>query len=303
MQQFSKDGKNNKDLVISIVSYNSLDFLKECLQSIFKNPPYLSYRVIVVDNASEDGTAEFLKKNYPEVSLIENKINIGFAAANNKAIKESCSQESCSDYIVLLNSDCEVYEKSLDRMVQFMEENPDVGIAGPKIINSDGSIQLSCRRFPSLFNAAAHTLLGDIFPDNPFSKDYKLAGISRDKLLKVDWVSGSCMIIRRKALDETGLLDEKYFMYVEDVDICYRMSRKNWAVFYVPDAIVMHHIAGSAGRSFKGKIVSSFRMQKSVFYFFWKNYKKSIKIVLIPALVIILGLRLLFAVIKSVFSS
>jgi len=295
MQQTVKN-RDEKELTISIVTYNSLDFLKDCLKSIFKNPPSSKYRVVVVDNASEDGTAEFLKKNYPEVSLIKNSENIGFAAANNKAIKESYSE-----YIVLLNSDCEVYEKSLDKMVEFMEENPEVGIAGPKIINSDGSIQLSCRRFPSLLNAAAHTLLGDIFPDNPFSKKYKLAGIRRDRPLKVDWVSGSCMIIRKEALNDTGLLDERYFMYVEDVDICYRMYQKNWSVFYFPDAVVMHHIAGSAGRSFKGKVVSSFRMQRSVFYFFWKNYRKSIKIMLIPVLVLILGLRLLFAVIKSLF--
>jgi len=295
MQQTVKN-RDEKELTISIVTYNSLDFLKDCLKSIFKNPPSSKYRVVVVDNASEDGTAEFLKKNYPEVSLIKNSENIGFAAANNKVIKESYSE-----YIVLLNSDCEVYEKSLDKMVEFMEENPEVGIAGPKIINSDGSIQLSCRRFPSLLNAAAHTLLGDIFPDNPFSKKYKLAGIRRDRPLKVDWVSGSCMIIRKRALNDTGLLDERYFMYVEDVDICYRMYQKNWSVFYFPDAVVMHHIAGSAGRSFKGKVVSSFRMQRSVFYFFWKNYRKSIKIMLIPVLVVILGLRLLFAVIKSLF--
>lgn len=217
MLDFDKE-KEIKDLTISIVSYNSLSFLRECLNSILSSPPVVEYEIIVVDNASGDGTDEFVKRNYPEIILISNNRNIGFAAANNRAIEKSRSK-----YVLLINSDCMVYKKSLDNLVEFMEKNPEVGIAGPKIVNSDGTIQFSCRRFPSVFNAAAHTILTNIFPDNPFSKKYKLADIGRDNPFKVDWVSGSCMIIRRKALEDTGILDENYFMYVEDLDICYRM--------------------------------------------------------------------------------
>jgi GT2 family glycosyltransferase len=180
-----------------------------------------------------------------------------------------------------------------------MEKNPEVGIAGPKIINIDGTIQLSCRKFPSAFDAAAHTVLTNIFPRNPFSRKYKLADIEKDRAFKVDWVSGSCMIARRKALEDTGLLDENYFMYVEDLDICYRMWQKDWKVYYCPHAEIMHHIGGSSGGR---KIRSSFRMQKSVFYFFWKNYKKSWKMILVPLLLLLLGFRFSLAVIKSVFS-
>jgi len=294
MSDFDKD-KEIKDLVVSIVTHNSINFLKECLYSILENPPGVKYEIIVVDNASGDGTAEFVRKNCPEVTLISNSRNIGFAAANNKAIEKSNSK-----YLLLINSDCRVYEKSIGGLVDFMEKNPRAGIAGPKIVNSDGTIQLSCRRFPSIINAAAHTILGDIFPHNPFSKKYKLADIRRDNPLKVDWVSGSCMIIRRKALvEDTGVLDENYFMYVEDLDICYRMWQKNWEVYYYPQAKIMHHVAGSSD---SGKIKSSFRMQKSVFYFFWKNYRKDWRIILIPLLVLTLGFRLFLAIIKSPFS-
>jgi len=293
MLDFDKE-KEIKDLTISIVSYNSLSFLRECLNSILSSPPGVGHEIIVVDNASSDGTDEFVKKNYPEIILIPNKRNIGFAAANNRAIEESRSK-----YVLLINSDCMVYKKSLGSLVEFMEKNPEVGIAGPKIVNSDGTIQFSCRRFPSVFNAAAHTILTNIFPDNPFSKKYKLADIGRDNPFKVDWVSGSCMIIRRKALEDTGILDENYFMYVEDLDICYRMWQKNWEVQYYPEAEIMHHIAGSSG---SGKIKASFRMQKSVFYFFWKNYRRSWKIILIPLLVLTLGFRLFLTIIKSPFS-
>ena len=293
MLDFNKE-KEIKDLTIVIVSYNSLSFLKECLNSILSNPPGVGHEIIVVDNASADGTGEFVKKNYPEIILIPNNRNIGFAAANNRAIEKSCSK-----YVLLINSDCMVYKKSLGSLVEFMEKNPEVGIAGPKIVNSDGTIQFSCRRFPSVFNAAAHTILTDIFPDNPFSKKYKLADISRDNPFKVDWVSGSCMIIRRKALEDTGILDENYFMYVEDLDICYRMWQKNWEVYYYPEAEIMHYIAGSSD---SGKIKASFRMQKSVFYFFWKNYRRSWKIILIPLLALTLGFRLFLTIIKSPFS-
>ncbi len=208
--------------------------------------------------------------------MIPNDRNVGFSAANNKAIKRSNSR-----YIILMNNDCRVFKGSLDNLVLFMEKNPGAGIAGPKIINTDGTVQLSCRRFPSAFDAAAHTVLTQIFPHNPFSRKYKLADVKKDRPFEVDWVSGSCMIIRKKALEEVGFLDEKYFMYVEDLDICYRMWKKKWKVFYCPDAEVLHHIGGSSGRS---KIKSSFRMQRSVFYFFWKNYKRSWKIILMPLL-------------------
>jgi len=289
-----KEGTEIKDLTISIVSYNSLFFLRECLDSIFANPPETEYEIIVVDNASGDGTVKFVKENYPDVTMIPNDRNIGFAAANNRAIERSNSK-----YIILMNSDCRVFKGSLDNLASFMEENPEVGIAGPKIINTDGTIQLSCRRFPSAFDAAAHTVLTNIFPHNPFSRKYKLADIKKDKPFKVDWVSGSCMIVRRKALEESGFLDENYFMYVEDLDICYRMWQKNWKVCYYPHAEVMHHIGGSSGSR---RVKASFRMQRSVFYFFWKNYKKSWKIILIPLLILLLGFRFFLAVVKSIFS-
>lgn len=288
-----KNLKEPKDLVIIIVSYNSRRYLKDCLDSINENPLNARYEIIVVDNGSTDGSIGFLKDNYPDIKLILNNKNIGFAAANNLAIKSSDSS-----YILLLNSDCKVYKDSIDKLLDFMEKNKTAGIIGPKIINSDGSVQHSCRKFPSIINAAFHTILTDIFPDNPFSRKYKLADIQRDKPVKVDWVSGSCIMIRRGALKDTGLLDERYFMYVEDLDLCYRMWQKNWGVFYFPCAKILHYIGGSSSNK---RLVSCIRMQKSVFYFFWKNYKKSWKIIFIPFLILILGFRVIFTFIKNLF--
>ena len=282
---------DNCKLSVIIVSFNSAVYLYDCLESLIKNPPATKFEIVVVDNASGDRSTSIVKESFPDIRLIENKKNLGFAKANNIAIRETDSS-----YILLLNSDCRVYEKSLDIMIDFLEKNKDAGIEGPRIINSDGSVQYSCRRFPSFFDAGMHSILENILPDNRFSRRYKLVDIKRDSALEVDWVSGSCMLIRRAALDKTGLLDERYFMYVEDTDICYRMWKKGWKVYYNPDAQILHHIGGSTEN---GRVRSSIRMQKSVLYFFWKNNRKSIKVLLLPLLVIVLGLRILLTFIKN----
>ena len=254
-----------------------------------------------MDNASTDGTADHIRKNYPDIHLIANNKNMGFAAAANQGI-----DASSSEYILLINADCEVYEHSMDRLMEYLEDNPKAAIAGPRILNSDGTIQYSCRTFPSFLDAAIHTLLAHIYPNNPVTRKYKLMDVSRDKPFKVDWVSGSCMMIRRKALKDTGLFDEKYFMYVEDIDLCYQMWQKGWEVHYMPHSEVLHHIAGSSRKkksrekkSRRAGIKASFRMQRSVFYFFWKNYRGTSRVLLMPFIIIALAIRLSIATIKS----
>lgn len=266
--------------------------LDRCLESIEKNPPSMSYHTYVVDNASSDGSAEFVQKKHPDTVLIKNKKNLGFSRANNMVIKDTDSE-----FILLLNSDCEVYEGSIDDMMDFARKDGSIGIIGPKIVNSDGSIQLSCRRFPSLIVAGIHTIFSSIFPNNRFSLHYKMADRDRKKPFEVDWVSGSAMMIRRKALDDTGILDEKYFMYVEDIDLCYQMHQRGWKVFYYPHAKVLHHIGGSSrGRQVRPCII----MQKSILHFYVKNYSKTPKILLIPILVFVLGIRIAVTFIKDI---
>jgi GT2 family glycosyltransferase len=258
-----------------------------------------------VDNASTDGTTEHIQKEYSDIRLIANEINKGFAAAVNQGI-----DASDSDLILLINADCQVYEHSIDKLIDYFKDNPELAIAGPRILNSDGSIQYSCRTFPSFFGAAVHTLLAHIYPNNPVSRKYKLMDVCRDEPFSVDWVSGSCMMIRRTALKDTGLFDENYFMYVEDIDLCYRIWQKDWEVHYMPHSEVLHHVAGSSRRQRSVERVSrgaairaSYRMQKSVFYFFWKNYRKTAKVLLIPFIIIALGFRLLIATIKSLIKA
>lgn len=292
---------SQKVLSIIIVSYNSKNYLKNCIDSILKYPPKLGedkYEIIIVDNNSKDGSVEFIEETYNKykfIKLIKNNSNKGFSYANNIGIKNSNSK-----YYLLLNSDTEVFQNSINKLMDFFNESEKsklkLGIAGPKIINSDGSIQLSCRRFPSILNAAFYTILAGIKPDNRFSRNYKLAGIDRAKPFKVDWVSGSAMMVSKAALDSAGLFDEKYFMYVEDVDLCYRMWEKDFKVFYYPFAEVLHHIGGSGENN---SVLSQIRMQKSVLYFYIKTYKKNWKIILIPLVFPVLGFRILMTYFKS----
>lgn len=290
-----------KTISIIIVSFNSRDYLKNCMDSIIRFPPDLGeneYEVIIVDNNSSDGSASFIEKNYLKhsfVRLIKNDKNMGFSHANNLAIKNSNSR-----YYFLLNSDTEVYENSIGGLIDFFETSAkkqiNIGVAGPKIINSDGSLQLSCRRFPSFINAAFYTILAGIKPDNRFSRRYKLADADRSRPFEVDWVSGSAMMISGDAIKQTGMFDENYFMYVEDVDICYRMWRSGFKVYYYPLVKILHHIGGSGVSDL---MLPQIRMQKSVLYFYIKTYKKSWKIILIPLVFPILGFRILITYLKN----
>ncbi len=254
-----------------------------------------------MDNSSTDGTPGHIRKKYPRIQLIANDKNRGFAAAANQGI-----DSSGSEYILLINADCQVYEHSIDRLMDYLDSDPRVAVAGPRILNSDGSLQYSCRTFPSFLEAAVHTLLAHIYPNNPVTRKYKLMDAGRDKPFRVDWVSGSCMMIRRAALEDTGNFDEKYFMYVEDIDLCYRMRQNDREVHYVPHAEVLHHIAGSSRKkksrekkSRRAHIRASWRMQKSVFYFFRKNYRGTSRMLLIPFIIIALGIRFSIAGLKS----
>jgi GT2 family glycosyltransferase len=282
-----------------------LGYISECIDSIYKNPPQDEYEIILVDNASADGTAQHIRKNYPGIKLVANNKNRGFAAAVNQG-----TDVSTSEYILLINADCEVYEHSIDRLIEYLDKNPKVAVAGPRILNSDGTIQYSCRTFPSFKDAAIHTLLAHIYPNNPVTRKYKLMDVNRDQPFKVDWVSGSCMMIRAKALEDTGTFDENYFMYVEDIDLCYRIWQKDWEVHYMPHSEVLHHIAGSSRKkktrdkkSRRAQIKASWRMQKSVFYFFWKNYRGTYRVLLIPFIFLALGFRFLAAAIKSLIKA
>lgn len=245
-------------LSIIIVSYNSLDLLKNCLNSIFSQD-YQDIEVIIVDNASEPSPAKLLTKKFPSVKLIQNKKNLGFAKANNIGIKKSKS-----DYTLLLNSDTLVVKNALPSMIEFMDNHPRVAIASPQLTNLDGSTQSNGGSLPRLSNIAAWMLFIDDLPiiKNIFPSYHRNSSYYQ-KTRSTGWVSGAAMVLRPQALDEIGPLDENIFMYGEDTDLCLRAHQKNWQVSTVSEAKVTHLAHGSGAKSLA--LVKEFQGLKYLF--------------------------------------
>jgi len=219
------------------------------LKSVKDSTDGLSYEIIVVDNASTDGSPDMVEAKHKDVKLIRNRANLGFAAACNTAFKHSSGR-----YFCLLNSDTIVLEGSLLSLYKFMESRPDAGAAGCKLLNKDGTLQRSCSCFPSVFTELLDALyLSKLFPKNRVFGCYSMSYWDFDEVREVDFVGGSCMMVGRPAIEEVGLLDETYFMYTEEADWCYRMWDNGWKVYYYPGAEIIH-LGGRSAQKFGGDI-------------------------------------------------
>jgi len=225
-------------LSIIIVNYNVKAFLQQALESLYKATRDLETEIFVVDNHSVDGSVELLKNEFPQVKLIANSENLGFARANNQALKKASG-----DYLWLLNPDTLVQENTPAKLISVMESDDGIGMLGCKILNADGSLQLACRRsFPTPWVAFTKLLgLAKIFPRSKWFGRYNLTHLDEDKAYEVEAISGSCMFVRREALNEVGLLDERFFMYGEDLDWSYRFREQGWKVYYTPETSIVHY--------------------------------------------------------------
>jgi GT2 family glycosyltransferase len=235
-----------KELSIIIVNYNVKAFLQNCLLSIKKATEKIDSEIIVVDNASDDGSIELIKKNFEDVILIESPVNLGFSKANNLGIKISQGK-----YICLINPDTIVEENTFEVMINFMENHPDVGLAGCKILNPDGTFQLACRRsFPTPWVAFTKIIgLSKLFPKSKLFAKYNLTYLDENQSYEVDAVSGSFMFLRRDVYEKIGGLDETFFMYGEDLDYCYRVKQAGYKVYYVHSTQIIHFKGESTKRS------------------------------------------------------
>ncbi len=229
---------------VVIVNWKTPALLARCLDSIKLEPRFGDFEVWVVDNDSGDESVEMLKTRYPQVKLIENKDNLGFSKACNQAIPESHGE-----FVLLLNPDTEVKDGAIGKLAQYLEEHPECGAVGPKVLNTDGTLQLACRRsFPSVKAAFFRvTYLSRLFPKSKTLSEYNLTFQDPDKTVEVDALSGSCMMVRRQAIDKIGLLDEDIFMFGEDIDWCWRIKQAGWSVFYLPSAVI-YHVHGASSR-------------------------------------------------------
>ena len=252
-------------LRICIVSWNACADLRACLQSLpqaCQNPADLE--VIVVDNHSADGSADMVEAEFPGVRLVRLSENTGFSGGNNVALADLSAP-----YALLLNSDATCAPGSLDALLDFADENPDIGIIGPKVLNPDGSLQFSCRRFPTFAAGLFRNVyLGKLFPNNKPAADYLMQDFDHDAVRDVDWVSGCALLIRKTCMDTIGLLDaQTYFMYCEDMDWCLSARQKNWRVTYFPGAEITHAIGKSSDKAADRMIIEH---HKSM----WKFYRK-----------------------------
>ena len=244
------------DIAVIIVNWNAREDLRRCLESLYADPkPSVTFEAWVVDNASGDGSAEMVASEFPQVRLVVNADNAGFSKANNQAIARTDSR-----YVFLLNSDAFIHPGALDQLAGYADAHPQAGVVGPKVLNSDGSLQFSCRRFPSLgAGFFRNTYLGRLFPHNKFASDYLMNNFDHAHDLAVDWVSGCAMLIRRDLLEKVGTLDERFYMYCEDVDLCQRAWEGGWEVVYAPQPVVTHAIGRSSDKNADRMIIEFHR--------------------------------------------
>jgi GT2 family glycosyltransferase len=270
---------NNKkkiDLSIVIVNYNSLQFLETCIESIQRTVKNLQYEIIIVDNHSINQKFTFKLSN---IKYIINKKNVGFAAANNQGIKVSIGK-----YVLLLNPDTIVLTNAIEILCRFMEEHPNAGIVGSKILNHDMTLQPSCKNFPSILTIFfENSGLYSIFPCKKYIGNKYFRFSDHNHIKKVDSVMGACLMTKREILSHTGLLDESYFMYGEEVDFCKRVKNAGWDVFFCPDAKIIHYGGQSSKLAFQKNLIEEHKSRILYMNKYFSKTKRNIGKILIQA--------------------
>ena len=270
-------------LTILIVSWNVRELLRRCLLALEQFPATQTEQdILIVDNASSDGTVEMVRTNFPKVRLIANNTNRGFTGGNNDGLNQFFTPSAPrptpdSSYILLLNPDTEVTAGALDALLTYAESHPDVGLVGPELRYADGSVQSSRRRFPTLWTGLLEsTWLQRLAPSAVLDQFY-MRDVPSDQTVDVDWVVGAAMLVRAETIQQVGLLDEdRFFMYSEETDWCYRIKQAGWRVVYHPASMIIHHEGQSS------KQVSARRMllfNTSKVRYFAKHYGQTTAIV------------------------
>jgi hypothetical protein len=277
------------DLSIIIVNRNAREFLQSCLASIAATVRGLSYEIIVVDNASTDGSVAMLRERFPGVRLIVNDRNRGFGAANNQALRIMAGR-----YALLLNSDTVLTEKAVTELFAFLEDHPEAAIACGQLLNADGSRQNSIAAFPSLWTLLANTpLLETLFPKRFPSKRRRHAGP-----IEVDSGIGACLMVRKSAVDAVGMFDERYFFFFEETDWARQMHNAGWKIFHVPSALIYHFQGQSIGHDIQSRVA----FYRSRYQYFRKWERLPVYLLVRVILVIRLGVNWLFTALGALLT-
>ena len=284
------------DLEVVIVNYNTKERLEACLQSVFKSTNKYTFGVSVVDNASTDGSQglvkNFITEGHKSLKFFELDQNRGFTGGNNVALKETSA-----DFVLLLNPDTVVLENTFEVVLDYMKSNPDVGIAGCKVLKPEGSLDLACRRkFPDPVNSFFRvTGLSLLFPKNRIISGYNLTHLPVNEVTEVDSVMGAFLMINREVMNKIGLLDERFFMYGEDLDWCWRVKEAGYKVMYYPKTSIVHY-KGSASK--KASTRSLYEFHRAMALFFDKHYKN--KYLFLTRRLVYLGIWTRFAILYSI---
>ena len=267
-------------LSILVVNWNTETLLRNCLKSIYNDPNSSEWEVIVVDNNSDDGSVVMLERDFPDVVRVVSNENTGFVQGNYLAL-----EKARADYLLLLNTDTEVEVGALGPLLEFMTDNPQAGAVGPKLLNRDGSLQLSCGISPSLATEFTNKmLLHNLFPF------FKLGRWDHAEIREVGWVTGACLMMRREVVAEMGFLDPALYMFYEDLEWCLRIGRKGWKVFYYPTSRVLHLGGQSTRQNLAEMLIIS---QQSLYYLFAKHFGRIQLHVLRLLTLVEMGLRTL----------
>lgn len=264
------------DVGIVILNWNTSALLKRCLETVYASEGDFTYHVVVVDNNSPDDSAEMVRRDFPQAELIVSETNGGYSYGNNLGLralgyKEQGRAPDASRYAVLLNPDTEVPPNALYDMMAFMDSRPEIGAAGPKLILPDGSLDKACRRsFPTPLVSLYHfSGLGKLFPNSPRFARYNMSYLPVDQEAEVDSVVGAYMQVRREALEAVGLLDERFFMYGEDLDWAYRIKSVGWSVVYHPQVVVKHVKRAASRQSQRAQM----EFWRAMLLFYRKHYQ------------------------------
>lgn len=275
-----EEGSELYDLSVIVVSYNTRDVLRRCFQHLKECAEGLSLEIIVVDNGSRDSSVEMLERDYPEVRLICSDVNLGFAAANNRALRLARGR-----YIVLLNSDAFLKKGAVRRAIEHMDSDPKAGLGGARLIGEEGSWQPSARSFPSPLNdLLILSGLANRFPNSRFFGRADRTWADPMEASEVDWVPGAFLIVRPEVLAQSGIFDEAFFLYYEEVDLCRRIKALGYKVMYWPDVVVVH-LGGESSKTIRGAVLSDFGSQvtlwnlRSKFLYYRKHHAVSVHLV------------------------
>jgi len=283
------------DLSIVVVSYNCRDRLTELLRSIYEYTKSISFEVIVIDNASEDGADKSVKGQFPQVRFIQNRENRWLRPAMNQGIRESNGR-----YILLLNPDTRLLTpEGLGKMLQYMDRHPEIGILGSKLINPDGSIQQDCQRFPGLGWAFCHSFfINQIWPQNPLRQRWQYQGWDRNDTRAVDTISGACMMVRKDVFERVGLLFEGSQIYWEEAELCRGARKAGWLTVHFADTEILHYWR-QGGVSVSSRSILQTAMEQSMLYYYRKYYG----VIIYAILAVLSWLRMgLFKILKRLRS-